>query len=66
LVPFLTDALELVFVASDFIDAGWEPRRWNSEAHGWGHSFARPGANTTRRSSNLHAQSLIGQGSDAT
>jgi len=40
-MPFLTDTLEFVFAASDFIDAGWDPQRWNSEAHGWGHSFAR-------------------------
>jgi len=41
LLPFLTDALEFVFAASDFIEAGWDGQRWNSEAGGWGHSFAR-------------------------
>lgn len=41
LVPFLTNALEFIFAASDFIDAGWDAQRWNSDAHGWGHSFAR-------------------------
>ncbi len=41
LVPFLTDALEFIFAASDFIDAGWNAQRWNSELHGWGHNFAR-------------------------
>ncbi len=41
LVPFLTDALEFIFAASDFIEAGWDPDRWNSDAHGWGHGFAR-------------------------
>lgn len=41
LVPFLTDALEFIFGASDFIEGGWDAQRWNSEAHGWGHSFAR-------------------------
>lgn len=40
-VPFLTDALEFVFVASDFIEAGWDAQRWISEGHSWGHSFAR-------------------------
>lgn len=40
-VPFLTDALEFVFAASDFIDSGWDAQRWNSGAHSWGHSFAR-------------------------
>jgi hypothetical protein len=41
LVPFLTDALEFIFAASDFIDAGWDAQRWDADAHGWGHSFAR-------------------------
>ena len=41
LVPFLTDALEFIFAASDFIDAGWDAQRWTLDAHGWGHSFAR-------------------------
>lgn len=41
LIPFLTDALEFIFAASDLIDAGWDAERWNAEGHGWGHSFAR-------------------------
>jgi hypothetical protein len=41
LVPFLTDTLEFIFAASDFIDAGWDAQRWTSEAHGWGHTFSR-------------------------
>lgn len=41
LVPFLTDALEFIFAASDFIDAGWDAQQWNSQGLGWGHSFAR-------------------------
>lgn len=41
LIPFLTDTLEFIFAASDFIDAGWDAKRWISNAHGWGHSFAR-------------------------
>jgi hypothetical protein len=41
LVPFLTDALEFIFAASDFIDAGWDAQRWNSDGHSWGHNFAR-------------------------
>ena len=40
-VPFLTDALEFIFAASDFIDAGWDARIWISRAGGWGHSFSR-------------------------
>ena len=40
-LPFLTDALEFIFAASDFIDGGWDPDRWSHGAHGWGHSFAR-------------------------
>lgn len=40
-IPFLTDALEFVFAASDFIEAGWDAQRWNQDSHGWGHSFAR-------------------------
>lgn len=40
-LPFLTDALEFIFGASDLIDAGWDPRGWSSEMHGVGHSLAR-------------------------
>lgn len=40
-VPFLTDALEFVFAASDFIDAGWDAERREASLHGRGHSFAR-------------------------
>jgi hypothetical protein len=40
-VPFLTDALEFIFAASDFIDAGWDAHRWNSQGLGWGHNFSR-------------------------
>jgi len=40
-VPFLTDALEFVFSASEFIEAGWDAAGWNREAHGTGHNFAR-------------------------
>lgn len=40
-VPFLTDTLEFIFSASDFIEAGWDARRWNSKALGSGHNFAQ-------------------------
>lgn len=40
-LPFLTDALEFIFAASDFIEAGWDAQRWGSNGHSWGHSFAR-------------------------
>lgn len=45
LIPFLTDALEFVFAASDLIEAGWDAARWNAEPKGWGHNFARFVAN---------------------
>lgn len=41
LTPFLTDVLEFVFSASDFIEAGWDAGRWNAQSHGVGHNFAR-------------------------
>jgi hypothetical protein len=41
LVPFLTDTLEFVFAASDFIEAGWDARQWDAKPHGWGHTFSR-------------------------
>lgn len=41
LLPFLTNALEFIFVSSDFIDAGWDAQRWNSNPYSWGHSFTR-------------------------
>ena len=40
-VPFLTDSLEFVFAASDFIDAGWDAKRRETCLQGRGHSFAR-------------------------
>jgi hypothetical protein len=40
-VPFLTDALEFTFAASEFIEAGWNAEAWNKEHHGFGHGFAR-------------------------
>lgn len=39
-VPFLTDALEFVFAASELIEAGWDGARWNHDPHGTGHNFA--------------------------
>ncbi|WP_155640887.1 HEPN domain-containing protein [Burkholderia pseudomultivorans] len=41
LLSFLTDALEFIFAASDFIEAGWDASRWNSNPYSWGHSFTR-------------------------
>lgn len=41
MTPFLTDALEFAFSASDLIEAGWNAGRWCRDSHGWGHSFAR-------------------------
>lgn len=40
-VPFLTDALEFAFSASELIEAGWDASRWNRDPHGTGHNFAR-------------------------
>jgi hypothetical protein len=40
-VPFLTDTLEFVFAASDFIEAGWDATRWLAAPFGHGHSFSR-------------------------
>ena len=40
-VPFLTDTLEFIFSASDFIQAGWDAKRWALSPHFGGHSFAR-------------------------
>lgn len=40
-VPFMTDTLEFIFSASDFIDAGWNAKAWYSLPHSDGHSFAR-------------------------
>ncbi|MNG66147.1 hypothetical protein D3C76_464650 [compost metagenome] len=41
LIPFLTDALEFVFSASDLIEAGWDAQKWLNNHHGFGHSFSR-------------------------
>lgn len=45
LKSFLCEALEFIFAASDLIEAGWDAGRWNAEAPGWGHKFARFSAN---------------------
>lgn len=41
LLSFLTDVLELIFAASDLIDAGWDAKAWSEGHYGSGHSFAR-------------------------
>ncbi|EJU7769564.1 hypothetical protein KAB52_000412 [Salmonella enterica subsp. salamae serovar 4,12:e,n,x:1,6] len=40
-IPFMTDTLEFIFSASDFIDAGWNAKSWYKSPHSTGHSFAR-------------------------
>lgn len=39
-IPFLTNALEFIFAASDMVEAGWDIALWNGSPKGWGHSFA--------------------------
>ena len=38
-LPFLTDALEFVFVASDLVDAGWDISNWLRKPKPTGHPF---------------------------
>ena len=40
-VPFLTDTLEFVFAASDFIELGWDTEIWLKKPYSWGHTFTR-------------------------
>lgn len=40
-MPFLTDALEFIFCASDLIEAGWDAERLGKEPYGRGHNFTR-------------------------
>ncbi|MDO8714348.1 MAG: hypothetical protein Q7K13_07715 [Polynucleobacter sp.] len=40
-LPFLTNALEFIFSASDLIEAGWDAQRWGSGNYGQGSSFVR-------------------------
>jgi hypothetical protein len=40
-VPFLTDTLEFVFAASDFIELGWDTEIWLKNPYSWGHTFTR-------------------------
>lgn len=44
-IPFLTDALEFVFAASDLIEAGWDATAWDAEPRGDRHPIARFRAN---------------------
>lgn len=39
-IPFLTNALEFIFAASDMVEAGWDIALWNGSPKGWGHTFA--------------------------
>ncbi|NHQ88447.1 hypothetical protein HA050_20305 [Iodobacter sp. HSC-16F04] len=41
LLPFLTDALEFIFTASDLIESGWETQIWSNGQHGMRHTFGR-------------------------
>ncbi|MFG0598410.1 HEPN domain-containing protein [Delftia sp. WSY_9] len=40
-MPFLTETLEFVFVASDLIECGWSPNEWHRKGRGLGHKFSR-------------------------
>ncbi|PWC11970.1 hypothetical protein B4923_11715 [Brenneria roseae subsp. americana] len=40
-IPFLTDALEFTFAASDLIECGWQAEEWVKGHFGFGHSFTR-------------------------
>lgn len=40
-ICFLTDTLEFVFCASDFVEAGWDLERWHTKPKGMGHPFAQ-------------------------
>lgn len=40
-LPFLTNLLEFIFSASDFIEAGWDALLWSKSDFGSGHSFSR-------------------------
>lgn len=41
LLPFLTNALEFVFAASDLIELGWDAVLWATNSREFGHSFSR-------------------------
>jgi hypothetical protein len=41
LMPFLTDALEFIFAASDLISAEWNAVAWGNNHYGFGHGFTR-------------------------
>lgn len=38
-LPFLTDILEFIFVASDLIECGWDIESWSKEHYSLGHTF---------------------------
>ncbi|RMT80579.1 HEPN domain-containing protein [Pseudomonas viridiflava] len=40
LMPFLTDALEFAFIASDLIECGWNAKQWSSKYLGYSHPLA--------------------------
>ncbi|MGE5566383.1 MAG: HEPN domain-containing protein [Parcubacteria group bacterium] len=40
-VPFLTNALEFIFAASDLVQAGWEIDAWSRQGTTMSHPFAR-------------------------
>jgi hypothetical protein len=60
LLPFLTDTLEFVFAASEFIEAGWDFKRWTangtSMTHPWGRYVVDYRANLAFLKQNLAAE----------
>ncbi|WP_421794264.1 HEPN domain-containing protein [Hydrocarboniphaga effusa] len=40
-IPFLTDTLEFIFVASDFLESGWNPDHWLEDSYGVENQFAK-------------------------
>lgn len=40
LLPFFTDTLEFVFVASDLVECGWNAKRWAARRPGFSHPLA--------------------------
>lgn len=61
-VPFLTDALEFVFGASDFVEAGWDCGPWLRRGLSGGHRFSNFLRNYRARAAELREALVAGSG----
>jgi len=58
-LPFLTEALEFTFSASELIECGWDVERWSTATHTMSHSFTEFRASYREKIKALEAAGLV-------